>query len=56
MDWIEQLFGISPDGGDGTIEAMIVFAACIVVGAVISLGAPSVRAYLGHLLGFRSRT
>jgi hypothetical protein len=23
MDFIERLFGISPDGGDGSIEAMI---------------------------------
>ncbi|MBI3517267.1 MAG: hypothetical protein HY060_24805 [Proteobacteria bacterium] len=35
MDFIEQLFGISPDGGDGSLEALwiaaIVFAAVAIV-------------------------
>jgi len=35
MDWIETLFGISPDGGDGTAEAAIVLASVIVIGTVI---------------------
>ena len=35
MDWIEQLFGISPDGGDGSFEALIL--AIIVAVAVVSL-------------------
>lgn len=40
MDWIEQLFGISPDAGSGTLEALI--AGAIVA---VSLGiALSVRA------------
>lgn len=24
MDFIERLFGVSPDGGDGSIEVMII--------------------------------
>jgi hypothetical protein len=35
MDWIEQLLGFSPDGGDGTTEAMIVFAGCAVFAIII---------------------
>ena len=43
MDWIEKLFGMSPDGGDGTAEAAIVFACVIVVGAVLAMRVPSLR-------------
>lgn len=32
MNWIEQLFGISPDGGNGTFEANLVFVAIAVFG------------------------
>ena len=31
MDWIEQLLGMSPDGGDGSLEALIVFACSALV-------------------------
>ena len=31
MDWIEQLLGFSPDGGDGSTEAIIVAACCTIV-------------------------
>jgi hypothetical protein len=32
MDWIEQLFGLSPDGGDGSTELMwlIVFVVIVI--------------------------
>ena len=30
MDWIEQLFGISPDGGNGVTEAVILLAIAVV--------------------------
>ncbi len=33
MDWIEQLIGISPDGGNGTLEALYLVA--IGAGAVL---------------------
>jgi hypothetical protein len=46
MDWLERLFGFSPDGGDGSAEAMIVFAACVVVAIIIYARAPKLRAYV----------
>lgn len=30
MDWIERLFGISPDGGNGVTEAVILAAVATV--------------------------
>jgi hypothetical protein len=55
MDWIEQLFGFSPDGGDGTTEALIVFVCCLVLAAVIYALSPKTRAYVRQLLGRRLR-
>ena len=37
MDFIEKLFGVSPDGGDGTTELVYV-AALLAVVAVVILG------------------
>ena len=34
MDFIEQWFGISPDGGDGSLEALWVGAIVVVVLAI----------------------
>jgi hypothetical protein len=34
MDWIEELFGLSPDGGDGSTELMWLLAFVIIVVAV----------------------
>jgi hypothetical protein len=31
MDWIERLFGISPDGGDGSTEMLYLVAAVAIV-------------------------
>jgi hypothetical protein len=31
MDWIERLFGISPDGGDGSTEMLYIAAAVAIV-------------------------
>jgi len=30
VDWIERLFGISPDGGNGVTEAVILVAVILV--------------------------
>jgi hypothetical protein len=45
MDWIERLFGISPDGGDGSTEMLYVIAAVAIVALVFgrSLFARSAR-------------
>jgi len=50
MDWIEQLFGLSPDGGDGTAEAMIVAAVSVAVAIVIYARVPKVRTYIRKVL------
>jgi hypothetical protein len=36
MDWLERLFGLNLDGGDGTAEAMIVLTCVIVAAAVVA--------------------
>jgi hypothetical protein len=35
MDFIEQWFGISPDGGDGSLELLWIVAIAIVVSAAV---------------------
>ena len=35
MDWIEELFGIMPDAGSGTLEALIAGAVVAVILGVI---------------------
>jgi len=55
MDWIERLFGISPDGGDGTSEAAIVFALIVIVGAVIAVRVPAVREFIRSRFHLKSR-
>lgn len=35
MDFIERLFGISPDGGDGSLEELYLAAAAAVVVAAV---------------------
>lgn len=38
MDWIEELFGISPDAGSGTLEALIAGAvAAVILGVVFTV-------------------
>jgi hypothetical protein len=51
MDWIEKLFGFSPDGGDGTAEAAIVFACVVVVAAVVIMRVPSLRERVRGIFG-----
>jgi hypothetical protein len=33
MDWIEQIFGVSPDGGNGSLEAVYYAAAVLGIAA-----------------------
>ena len=35
MDWLEQWFGLNPDGGDGSIETAIVVAV-VVLGVTLA--------------------
>jgi len=49
MDWIEQIFGFSPDGGDGSTEALIVVAGTIALATLIIAINPRVRTYLRGL-------
>ncbi len=37
MDFIERIFGISPDGGDGSTEMMIIIALVVVVVAAFAV-------------------
>ena len=37
MDWIEQWFGLNPDGGDGSIEAMAVVGLIFVAAGIVTL-------------------
>ena len=37
MDFIERLFGVSPDGGNGSLEALYLFVAVVAVGLVWTL-------------------
>jgi predicted transcriptional regulator len=36
MDWIETTFGISPDGGNGTTEALFVAAAIAIASLLVA--------------------
>ena len=50
MDFIERWLGISPDGGDGSLEAVYVIALAVLIGAVVT------RRSLRRWLGIRSGT
>ncbi len=45
MDWIEQLLGVSPDGGNGATERMCLVVLAVVVAALAwRRGLPALRA------------
>jgi hypothetical protein len=44
VDWIEELFGISPDAGSGTLEALIAGAlVAVILGVVYAARARNAR-------------
>ncbi len=44
MDWIEELFGISPDAGSGTLEALIAGAlVAVILGVIFAVRARDTR-------------
>ena len=43
MDWIERWWGVSPDGGDGSLEMVFVSIAAAVVVASVPLFSRRVR-------------
>jgi hypothetical protein len=44
VDWIEELFGISPDAGSGTLEALIAGAVvALILGVMFATRTRSVR-------------
>jgi hypothetical protein len=49
MDFIERFFGVSPDGGDGSAELMIMAAIVIVLAGVAAARMPRLRAYVRGL-------
>jgi len=50
MDWLEKLFGLNLDGGDGSAETMVVIGCAIVVVGLIAARRP-----LRRLLNQRTR-
>ena len=50
MDWLEQLFGLNPDGGDGSMEALIIAAAVLVAVTVVILAVPRLRTRVGDVV------
>jgi hypothetical protein len=49
MHWIEQFFGFSPDGGDGSAEAMLVVAGCMLLGVVLFVRGHKFKTYVRNL-------
>jgi len=46
MDWLEQWFGMNPDGGSGMVEAEILVAVAVAVVAGVLVSSPKARAFV----------
>jgi hypothetical protein len=49
MDWIERLFNVSPDNGDGTLEAVLITIAVIIAALVVASMRPVGRRVLDRV-------
>jgi hypothetical protein len=55
MDWIEQLLGLNPDGGDGTVEMLIAGVLLAAALALVVPRVPAVRRLLARVVRARAR-
>jgi hypothetical protein len=55
MDWIEKLFGVNPDGGDGSAETMLVLTGVLILATVLAARAPVIVERIRMLFGHRVR-
>lgn len=43
MDFVERLFGVSPDGGNGMFELLLLLVVVVVVAAAMAYGSSRLR-------------
>jgi len=53
MDFIERWFGLSPDGGDGSVELMILAAVAVAVICIAVACIPALRTRVIRAIGSR---
>jgi len=51
MDWIERLFGLNLDGGDGSAETMIVVTCIVLLAGIVAARIPLVNNRIRALFG-----
>ena len=51
MDWIERWWGVSPDGGDGSLEMVLILLAVAAVVAVVLVFSQRTRSALVRQVG-----
>jgi hypothetical protein len=49
MDWIERMFNVSPDNGDGTLEALVVITVVMVALVLVASMRPGGRRLLARI-------
>jgi len=50
MDWLEQWFGLNPDGGSGSVEAVILVTVVVTIAAGVVCGSSGLRARVLRML------
>lgn len=56
MDWIEKLFGLNPDGGDGSAEMIIVLTCIVILAGVVAARVPLVNNHIRALFNRIARS